>query len=54
MGELPERQKEIFILSHSEGLSHKEIANNLQITTKTVEYHISLAIKSLKAKLTDP
>ena len=54
MGELPGRQKEIFILSRSEGLSHKEIANKLQITTKTVEYHISLAIKSLKAKLTDP
>ena len=51
IGELPKRQKEIFILSRSEGLSHKEIANKLQITTKTVEYHISLAIKSLKANL---
>ena len=48
---LPERQKEVFVLSRSEGLSHKEIASKLQITTKTVEYHISLAIKSLKAKL---
>ena len=51
--ELPERQKEIFILSRSEGLSHKEIATKLQITTKTVEYHISLSIKFLKAKLKD-
>lgn len=51
VGELPERQKEIFILSRTEGLSHKEIAGKLQITTKTVEYHISLAIKSIKAKL---
>ena len=49
--ELPERQKEIFILSRSEGLSHKEIASKLQIATKTVEYHISLAIKSLKVNL---
>jgi len=49
--ELPERQKEIFILSRTEGLSHKEIASKLQITSKTVEYHISLAIRSLKAKL---
>jgi len=49
--ELPERQKEIFVLSRTEGLSHKEIASKLQITTKTVEYHISLAIKSLKMKL---
>jgi len=51
VGELPERQKEIFILSRTEGLSHKEISKKLQITTKTVEYHISLAIKSLKTKL---
>ena len=49
--ELPERQKEIFVLSRTEGLSHKEIAIKLQITTKTVEYHISLAIKTLKVKL---
>ena len=49
--ELPERQKEIFVLSRTEGLSHKEIARKLQITTKTVEYHISLAIKYLKQKI---
>jgi RNA polymerase sigma-70 factor (ECF subfamily) len=51
--ELPDRQKEIFVLSRSQGLSHKEIASKLQITTKTVEYHISLAIKSLKLKLSN-
>ena len=51
VGELPERQKEIFLMSRTEGLSHKEIASRLQITTKTVEYHISLAIKSLKARI---
>jgi RNA polymerase sigma-70 factor (ECF subfamily) len=48
---LPERQKEVFVLSRSEGLSHKEIASRLQITTKTVEYHISLALKFLKTNL---
>jgi RNA polymerase sigma-70 factor (ECF subfamily) len=51
ISELPERQKEVFILSRTEGLSHKEIASKLEITPKTVEYHISLAIKSLKVKL---
>lgn len=49
--ELPERQNEIFVLSRTEGLSHKEIASKLQITTKTVEYHISGAIRTLKVKL---
>ena len=48
---LPERQKEIFILSRTEGLSHKEIAEKLGINTKTVEYHITLAVKYLKDNL---
>ena len=51
VGELPDRQKEIFVLSRTEGLSHKEIAHKLQITTKTVEYHISLAIKYIKQNI---
>lgn len=51
ISELPERQKEVFILSRTEGLSHKEIASKLKITPKTVEYHISLAIRSIKEKL---
>jgi len=51
IGELPERQKEIFRLSRNEGLSHKEIAEKLGINTKTVEYHIGLAIKSVRLKL---
>lgn len=49
--DLPKRQKEIFILSRKDGLSHKEIAEKLNITTKTVEYHITLAIKTLKGGL---
>jgi len=49
--ELPHRQKEIFILSRTEDLSHKEIAEKLGITTKTVEYHITLAVRFLKDKL---
>lgn len=52
VNDLPKRQKEIFILSRKEGLSHKEIAEKLGIKTKTVEYHISLSISFLKSKLT--
>nr|WP_321356356.1 RNA polymerase sigma-70 factor [uncultured Draconibacterium sp.] len=51
IAELPERQKEIFLLSRSEGLSHKEIAEKLGIKPKTVEYHITLSVKHLKHKL---
>ena len=49
--ELPARQKEIFKLSRIEGLSHKEIAEKLNITAKTVEYHITQAILYIKEKL---
>jgi len=51
INELPGRQKEIFVLSRKNGLSHKEIAEKLGIKTKTVEYHISLAIKHIKSEL---
>ncbi len=51
VNELPTRQKEIFVLSRTEGLSHKEIAEKLKISTKTVEYHITLAVRFLKDKL---
>lgn len=49
--ELPEKQKEIFKKSRIEGLSHKEIAEELGVTAKTVEYHISQSVKLLKDRL---
>lgn len=48
---LPEKQREVFLLSRYEGLSHKEIAERLNISTKTVEYHISQSISAIKGKL---
>lgn len=51
IGELPIRQKEIFILSRIDGLSHKEIAEKLAINSKTVEYHIARSTVFLREKL---
>jgi len=51
VNDLPEKQKEVFLLSRYEGLSHKEIAEKLNISTKTVEYHISQSISTIKSKL---
>lgn len=48
---LPERQREVFIMSRSEGLSHREIAQKLQIAEKTVEYHIGQVIIQLRKQL---
>ena len=48
---LPERRREIFRLSREEGLKYQEIAQKLNISIKTVETQISLAIKHLREKL---
>lgn len=50
---LPERCKEVFLLSRYEQLSHKAIAEKLNISTKTVEIHITKALKYLRSSLTD-
>lgn len=48
---LPEKQREVFLLSRRHGLPHKEIAEKLGISTKTVEYHINQSISTIKNKL---
>jgi len=48
---LPEKRKEIFRLSRQEGLKYHEIAKKLNISVKTVETQMSLAIKTLRDKL---
>jgi RNA polymerase sigma-70 factor (ECF subfamily) len=46
--ELPLRQKEIYRLSREVGLSNEEIAQKLNISKKTVENQITLAMKFLR------
>ena len=48
---LPERQKEIYILHGVEGLKYAEISEQLNISVKTVENHISRAIKTIRKRL---
>ncbi|MGL4852249.1 MAG: sigma-70 family RNA polymerase sigma factor [Phocaeicola sp.] len=48
INELPERQREIFILNRKSHLSYKEIAEKFQISPKTVEANISKSLKFLK------
>ncbi|MEL7587995.1 MAG: sigma-70 family RNA polymerase sigma factor [Prolixibacteraceae bacterium] len=47
----PEKRREIFKLSREHGLSNKEIANQLNISVKTVEGHMTAALKVLREKL---
>ena len=45
---LPAKTKKIFKMSRQDELSNKEIAHMLNISTKTVEYHITQSIRQLK------
>lgn len=45
---MPPVQQKVFLLSRYEGLSNKEIANHLSISPKTVERHITKALRLLR------
>ena len=51
IAQLPEKCRQVFVQSRKDGLKHKEIAEKLNISTKTVENHISKALKHLKVHL---
>lgn len=46
--QLPKKCKQVFLMSRMYELSYKEIAEILEITPKTVENQISIALKFLK------
>jgi RNA polymerase sigma-70 factor (ECF subfamily) len=48
---LPEKCRLVFRLSREEGYSHKEIAVQLRISEKTVESHLTKALRQLRAGL---
>lgn len=45
---MPPQRKLIYKLSRVAGLSNSEIAEKLQLTKKTVENHLNLALKELR------
>ena len=51
IGSMPEKRREIFVLSRSEGLSYKEIAGQLGISENTVDSQIRKALAFLKENL---
>jgi len=48
---LPDKCREVYKLSREECLSHKEIALQLNISTKTVENHLTKALRELRGSL---
>ncbi|MGN6435836.1 MAG: RNA polymerase sigma factor [Agriterribacter sp.] len=51
VNQLPERCQEIYRLSREAQLSHKEIAARLNISTKTVEAQLSIALRRIRGSI---
>lgn len=49
--ELPEKQRDVFLMSRVEALTYKDIAERLDISVKAVEKRISSALAKLKLKM---
>jgi RNA polymerase sigma-70 factor (ECF subfamily) len=48
---LPERSRLVYQMAWEENLSYKEIASRLNLSPKTVENHISIALRKLRESL---
>ena len=49
--QLPERRREVFVKSRLEGLPNRKIADDMKISLKTVENHLSDAMRFLREHL---
>ncbi|QES89001.1 RNA polymerase sigma factor [Rhizosphaericola mali] len=49
--QLPARQKEIYLLSREEGLTHEKIAEILHLSSSTVNNHLVAALKNISKYL---
>lgn len=47
IAKLPEQCKVVFKMVKQDGLKHKEVAEILDVSVRTVEYHMSVAIKKI-------
>ena len=53
LNQLPNKTRRIFLMSRAEGLSYNVIAVKMNISQKSVEYHISKALDLLRESLKD-
>lgn len=53
INELPEKCREVFVLCRFEGLKYSQVAAKLNISVKTVEMQMGIALKKMREKLSD-
>lgn len=53
LAKLPEKSRRIFIMSRYEGKNYQTIASETDLSVKSVEFHISKALKVLREELKD-
>jgi RNA polymerase sigma-70 factor (ECF subfamily) len=51
INELPLKRRNIYLMSRNDGLTYKQIAEKLNISVKTVESHMRLALQQLKKSI---
>lgn len=54
IGELPEKTREIFRLNRLEGLTHAEVARQLEISDSSVQKHLAKALAHVMQRLQEP
>lgn len=52
INKMPDRCRAIYMLSRTEGLPHREIARQLDVSTKTIENQMTKALKILRKEIT--
>lgn len=50
---MPEKRKKVYLLSRNQGLKYTQIGEQMNISVKTVEAHISAALNQLRTTLKD-
>ena len=53
VAQMPPMRRKVFMMSRFQYKTNREIAQELNISEKTVEVHITLAIKQLRERLYD-
>lgn len=51
VAKMPPQRRAVFVMSREKGMTHKEIAESLQISVKTVERHITMALAELRENI---